>query len=90
MKLNKLTGSLSWYFFDKIKIDAKFPKVPVTSQIEETSKVHGWEIIKALKMCNDMAAHEVTLASDFLSMSALKKYMYILQLVIENTCKPEK
>ena len=31
MKLNRLTGLLSWYFFDNIKIDAKCPKVPVTS-----------------------------------------------------------
>ena len=73
MKLNKLTGSLSWYFIDNIKIDAKFPKVPVTYWNEETFNVHWWDIIKALKVCNDRAAHEVKLASAFLSMSALEK-----------------
>ena len=84
MKLNKLTGSLSWYFLDNVKIDAKFPKVPVTSWNEETSKVHGWDIIKALKVCNDRAVHEVILASD-LSMSALGKEnnKIILQIVMK-------
>ena len=77
MKLNKLTGSLSWYIFGNIKIDAKFLKVPATSWNEdwkeETSNSHGRDIIKALKVCNDRAIREVKLVSDFLAMPALAK-----------------
>ena len=91
MKLNKPTGSLSWYFLDHVKIDAKFPKVPVTSWNEETSKVHEWDIITALKVCNDRAVHEVIVASD-LSMSALGKENneIIFPNSYEKSCKPEK
>ena len=50
-----------------------FSKVLATSWNEETSKVHGWDIIKALKVCNDRAVHEAKLASDFLPMSVFEK-----------------
>ena len=46
--------------------DEKLAKIPL-------SYVHGRDIIKALKVCNDRAVHEAKLASDFLPMSVFEK-----------------
>ena len=46
--------------------DQKLAKMPL-------SYVHGRDIIKALKVCNDRTVHEAKLASDFLPMSVFEK-----------------
>ena len=65
MELRDLVGSDSWKFFELLKVDPDFLNYPPESWADQDSYRHGFEVIRAPKVCNDSAERGVKLSADF-------------------------
>ena len=79
--LSKLVGPDSWGFFEVLRIDTSFLKMPVEQWKNEQSYQAAKMTVKNLRIVNDSVERGVKLGSDLLSAARIEeRYQNVLQV----------